>query len=387
MSLLLGFLVFLISSVGGELDLKNYVMTWYQDFTTMKELNVTAWGPGSTWIAHTPYSGDWVNFMNPQGPYLPFNVGNGMLTIRSQNRSGTITGGLLSSVDPHGTGFSQKYGYFEMRAKLPKGPGTWPAFWLLDVPSLLDKSLNSYEIDILEQYGSAAHELHATLHYWDRANSSGNWGIGKVSLQCQMTSDFHTYGLDIQSEYLTFYYDRLAYWQMPNVIPGTTETYNRPFYVLVNLAYGNGDNAPSGANFLQDMLVDYVQVWQGSGGSANGFSSTNSNDITWATAGLTLKNGQQFSIRNANIVLTNNGNFQITDGHGSVLWQTGITKECTSGCTLVFQNDGNLVLNDSGKPFWSSGTYNNNVGSMQFSNQPPYLQIMDQKCNVLWITK
>src|SRR5271169_6481160 len=69
------------------IDLSHYRMTFNQDFITMKTLNVSDHGlirPGSyTWIAHTPYHGDWVHFQPPSGAFRPFNVGDGYLTIRA----------------------------------------------------------------------------------------------------------------------------------------------------------------------------------------------------------------------------------------------------------------------------------------------------------------
>jgi beta-glucanase (GH16 family) len=107
--------------------------------------------------AHTPYYGDWARFLDPIGDYEPFHLGNGgPLTIRAQRDgdSNNLYCGLLASVDPKGNGFAQRYGYFEMRAKLPSGLGTWPAFWLEDTVGLKNNSMGHHEIDILEAYGN-----------------------------------------------------------------------------------------------------------------------------------------------------------------------------------------------------------------------------------------
>src|SRR5271154_1732997 len=74
------------------MNLSHYSVTFNQDFTSMKTLSVSNYGPiksgGPTWIAHTPYNGDWVNFEAPSGSFHPFNVGNGYLTIRAQAING-----------------------------------------------------------------------------------------------------------------------------------------------------------------------------------------------------------------------------------------------------------------------------------------------------------
>ena len=101
----------------GGMDLSNYVLTWDQDFTLLPNLSVSANGPcgpgGSTWMAHTPYYGDWARFLDPTADYEPFHLANGgPLTIRSQRQGNSkdLYAGLLASVDPKGRGFSQRYG-------------------------------------------------------------------------------------------------------------------------------------------------------------------------------------------------------------------------------------------------------------------------------------
>jgi len=369
----------------GGMDLSNYKVTWDQDFTTMTSLSVTAWGPGSTWIAHTPYSGDWVRFMDPGKPYMPFNVGNGFLTIRMQNISGDLWGGLLASVDPKGNGFSQKYGYFEFLAKLPPGPRTWPAFWLLDVESVVNKSvdLDSEEIDILEQYGSGPSIMHSTLHMWNRKNPPLSWGQEKTAIRCDMTSDFHTYGADIQPDFITFYFDRLAIGQFPNNAPGYTENFDREMYVLINNAY-TGDNVS--VTEVQDLQVKYARVWQGSGGSANGFDPSDSTSITWPTAALSMQAGDMIKLKGITMQFTKDGIFQLIDqSNNNILWTLGKSTTCPDAtkCYVHFQNDGNFLI-DTPVLSWASGTWGDNMGSMTLSSQSPYLWISSGDCKQLW---
>jgi hypothetical protein len=65
-----------------------------------------------------------------------------------------FTSGLITTQPS----FSQTYGYFEMRAKLPAGKGLWPAFWLL--PADLGWPP---EIDVMESIGDPT-RIYATLH-------------------------------------------------------------------------------------------------------------------------------------------------------------------------------------------------------------------------------
>ena len=54
------------------------------------------------------------------------------------------------------------YGRIEMRAKLPKGRGVWPAFWTLGTSGGWPRG---GEIDIMEYVGKEPHDVHSNLHY------------------------------------------------------------------------------------------------------------------------------------------------------------------------------------------------------------------------------
>ena len=131
-----------------DLDLSNYELVFDENFVT---LDVSGRGPGTRWIAHTPWNGDFGDalFVDPT-PDFPFMLENGILRIEARKGDdGIWRSGLLSSTDPSGQGFQMQYGYFEMRAKMPPGPGVWPAFWLIYNRS----PESSLEIDVVEYYG------------------------------------------------------------------------------------------------------------------------------------------------------------------------------------------------------------------------------------------
>ncbi len=69
----------------------------------------------------------------------------------------------MCSNDAKGNGFSQQYGYFEMRAKLPAHPGVWPTFWLSSAPP---GGSPNVEIDVLEFYGDPLGSYMSTVHVW-----------------------------------------------------------------------------------------------------------------------------------------------------------------------------------------------------------------------------
>jgi len=237
---------------GPKLDLTGYEVTFDEDFTA--PLDVSAWGPGTRWIAHTPYAGDFgdARFTDPQ-PDFPFTITDGVLRIEAKKIDGKWRSGLLSSADKKGDGFSQQYGYFEARMKLPKGEGTWPAFWLLGVNKLRGEKIVTPEIDVVEQYGIGPNALHTNLHLWypDKRHTAD----GDVSIVQGMTDDFHTYGVLVDEQHITFYYDRVQLRQID-----TPDEAKQPMYLLVNLALGSGwpiDKTPDPSW----LLVDYVRAW------------------------------------------------------------------------------------------------------------------------------
>ncbi len=241
-----------------SLSLKGYHLTFDDEFTA---LSISDWGPISKkarWIAHTPTGADFgdAQFTSPESRYSPFTiVGEGLLRIRASKQDGKWRSGILSTLDPHGHGFTQQYGYWEMRAKLPKGLGTWPAFWLLSSENVVNRSLPGFEIDILEQYGVGPQALHTTVHWWYPKGGPPNRGAGNNASVGGMTDGFHTYGFLWDEKWMIFYYDGVEIWRYP-----TPEEAKQPMYTLVNLAMGGGWPITETPN-PSDMLVDYVRIY------------------------------------------------------------------------------------------------------------------------------
>jgi beta-glucanase (GH16 family) len=162
--------------------------------------------------------------------------------------------------------FSEKYGRFEARIKIPEGQGIWPAFWMLgaDIGKLGWPSCG--EIDIMENIGKEPRVIHGTIH---GPGYSGDNGIGSpFSLpdHARFADDFHIYAVELQPKAIRFYVDDHLYaTRTPAEIPkGTKWAYNHPFFMLLNVAVGGGwPGAPDSTTpFPQTMLVDYVRVYK-----------------------------------------------------------------------------------------------------------------------------
>jgi hypothetical protein len=135
-------------------DLTGYTLVFDEEFNGSLDVpSGYGWGPGgiTRWITHTPYAGDFGDayFTGPseRGTDDPFSIRNGSLAIkawRDPNANYHWRSGLLSSVGTEGKGFSQRFGYFECRMKLPSGVGLWSAFWLGDAEAQTDQRRNRY---------------------------------------------------------------------------------------------------------------------------------------------------------------------------------------------------------------------------------------------------
>jgi beta-glucanase (GH16 family) len=241
------------SHTASYLDLSGYKLTFDENFDA---LDVSAWGPRTRWIAHTPWNGDFgaAQFANP-GPQSPFSIENGILHITArQGPDGKWRSGLLASNDPRGNGFSQKFGYFEMRAKLPEGPGLWPAFWLV---ANKDKD-TSAELDIMEHYGKFPDMYESVVHVWKKSPQGRSYqALLRHQIQPGLLyHDFHLYGASIETDSIVFYLDRVEVGRTP-----TPPEYGHPMFILLNLAMGAGwpiDKTPNPSV----MLVDYVRAYQ-----------------------------------------------------------------------------------------------------------------------------
>jgi len=216
-----------------KLSLDDYYLTFEETFKT---LDISAHGPRTRWIAHTPWHGDFGDaiFTDPRAGF-PFTINDDGLQIEAhKGADGKWRSGLICSMDKDGAGqhgFAQQFGYFEMRARLPDGPGVWPAFWLIGT----DKSRYSSEIDVMEYYGAFPGYYHVTTHVWRKTD--GNAGSDKTiavpphSL-CTQLNDF---GVSIDDNWTVFFLNRTEVQRWP-----TLDEFKQPMYMLANLALGGG---------------------------------------------------------------------------------------------------------------------------------------------------
>ncbi len=161
--------------------------------------------------------------------------------------------------------FSQTYGRFEARMKLPAGKGIWPAFWLLGADDATAHWPACGEIDIVEAIGDP-HTIYSTLHGPGYSGAKGISARYALPAGEAIDTGFHTYAVEWAPKDIRFFFDdHLIAERTPADTPaGTRWAYDHPFFLILNLAIG-GDwpgNPDSSTVFPRQMLVDYVRAYQ-----------------------------------------------------------------------------------------------------------------------------
>jgi beta-glucanase (GH16 family) len=203
-----------------------------------------------------------------------------------------------------------KYGRFEMKAKLPSGQGSWPAFWMMPTDEVYGGWPKSGEIDIIEAVnlktandeGAIENNVYGTLHYgkeWPNNSSSGK--AYTMPDNINPADDFHTYAIEWQEGEIRWYVDNYLYatqrrsevrynskdeavglahqgWFTEYYDADTGELttywdnapYDQEFYMIINNAVGG--SWPENTNNLgidatafengQSFEIDYIRVYQ-----------------------------------------------------------------------------------------------------------------------------
>ena len=162
--------------------------------------------------------------------------------------------------------FTQTYGRFEARIKIPRGQGIWPAFWMMGNDIDTVGWPKGGEIDIMENIGKEPGTVHGTIH---GPGYSGGKGIGAsfaLPDDQKFADDFHVYAVEWSAKAIRFYVDDHLYTtRTPRDLPKKTKwVYKHPFFLLLNVAVGGGwpGNPDASTEFPQTMLVDYVRVYR-----------------------------------------------------------------------------------------------------------------------------
>jgi beta-glucanase (GH16 family) len=178
------------------------------------------------------------------------------------------------------------YGRIEARIKIPTGQGLWPAFWMLGNDLAEVGWPESGEIDIMENVGREPERVHGTIH---GPGYSGGNAIGRGTTLPgggAFADDFHVYAIDWYPDRIVWSLDGEPYSTVtPADLPrGARWVFDHPHFLILNVAVGgHWPGYPDDTTtFPQEMVIDYVRVYQAPDTSARFEASFSDDTAGWA---------------------------------------------------------------------------------------------------------
>ena len=156
------------------------------------------------------------------------------------------------------TNFETKYGYFELRARVPSDGGLHSAWWMIGNET---RAQQNAEIDIFEICGpdckSNKSRVRVSVHPWDDDS------LSEQSLDyyptCNVSEEFHVYGFEWLPSGMKFYFDG-------QLVKETTQSPDYPMTTLLGIYENNaplwsGTIDPNG-KYPKRFEIDYFRVYK-----------------------------------------------------------------------------------------------------------------------------
>ncbi|MEM9281796.1 MAG: glycoside hydrolase family 16 protein [Verrucomicrobiota bacterium] len=234
-------------SWASELAPELWIETFSDDFDGDR-LDYDKWMPKDPWevVRNEELQGYWIK---------AFHLEDGLLRIRAEDAASYYDGAkrdFRSGMMTTTRNFSQRFGRFEIRCRVPAGDGLWPAFWMLPEPPSWPP-----EIDVLEILGGEPHRLYMSHHWSDAAKGGKHKAQTGEFAGPDFSESFHVFTVVWRRDEIRWYVDGVLRHQSDEEVPQI------PMFLLVNLAIGGWAGPPSKeTSFPADFEVDYVRVWR-----------------------------------------------------------------------------------------------------------------------------
>jgi hypothetical protein len=211
-------------------------------------------------LDHLAANGEWQRYADNGNHRIEDGVLKLVATLRGGLRDGGIESGMLRSK------WTGKYGYYEMRMKVPPGRGLWPAFWLnpddakwppeIDVVEIVnngrDTTRNSFH-NVHPGHGREAPAQFSKLDQW-----------GSYHPDFDFKDGFHVFAVEWTPETVRHFVDDTLVAERRFAWRHDDGSDAGPAHVLVNLAVGGKWPEPPqrSSDFPAVLEVDYIRVWQ-----------------------------------------------------------------------------------------------------------------------------
>jgi beta-glucanase (GH16 family) len=249
----------LIISISTTAQEKKWNLVWSDEF------DYTGLPDSTKWTAETGGNGWGNNELQyyTAGRKENARVGNGVLTIEAIKESWQGKAYTSSRLITKNKGDWQ-YGKIEVKAKLPKGLGTWPAIWMLaSVPKL--RWPDDGELDIMEHVGYNHGVIHGTVHC-KKYNHVINTQKSDTLVVKDCSENFHVYSTEWTKEWVKIAIDGKVFFTFNNEHTGYDAwPFDNKLFLILNIAVGGNWGGAKGVDekiWPQKMEVDYVRVYQ-----------------------------------------------------------------------------------------------------------------------------
>jgi beta-glucanase (GH16 family) len=157
-----------------------------------------------------------------------------------------------------------KYGKIEVKARLPKGLGTWPAIWMLASTTPFNWP-DDGEIDIMEHVGFDQGRVHGSIHCKKYYHSIGTQKTANTMIP-DCSEKFHLYQVEWSADSVKIGADGNVYFRFHNEHSGYDAwPFDNKMHLLLNIAVGGNWGGQKGISediWPQKMEIDYVRVYQ-----------------------------------------------------------------------------------------------------------------------------
>lgn len=232
---------------------KGWELIWHDEFSQDGMPDSTKW--------KFEYGPNWANgelqyYTNKRTENARVKDGNLIIEAKVEQYGGkNYTSARINSIQ------SWLYGRMEIRAKLPKGNGLWPAIWMLPINNTYGGWPKSGEIDIMENWSWDQYGIYGTIHTEAYNHTIGTQKGGKIKAT-KPWEEYHKYVLEWNANNLKIGVDDTLYFSFNNEQNSKAWPFDQPFRFILNTAVEGSTPGQEWTWQKRTMEIDYVRVYR-----------------------------------------------------------------------------------------------------------------------------